>query len=438
MSTPRRASHPLLRTVQSHENGSSAGITSVCSAHPWVLEAALRQASRRGALLCIESTSNQVNQHGGYTGMTPGGFARHLESLMRDLGVDPADVVTGGDHLGPYPWRARNARQAMAEAGELIRRCAEAGYGKLHLDASMACADDPRREDGSLDTKRIAQRTAELCEIAEEASRLAGRRQPLYVIGTEVPAPGGAEADEPEVHPTTVSDVKETVEAVRTAFSARGLHGAWERVAAVVVQPGVEFGDSHVLDYDRRRAASLCRYIETLPGLVYEAHSTDYQNAAALKAMVEDHFVILKVGPALTFAFREAVLALERIEVESLSLKRGVSLSRLGETLESVMVKNPEHWDSYYRGEDAALFRRYGYSDRIRYYWARDEVQSRLDALLDNLSRRPIPLTLISQYLPGQYRKVRLGKMAPKPEELIRGRIDDVLDDYFGACGSSG
>ena len=370
--------------------------------------------------------------------MTPGDFARRLEGSMRKVGVDPGGVVVGGDHLGPYPWRTGTSRQAMAEAGELVRCCVEAGYGKIHLDASMPCADDPRQRDGSLDTKRIAERTAELCEIAEEASRLGGGRQPLYVIGTEVPAPGGAESDEPELHPTAVSDVEQTIEAVRDAFCSRGLERAWERVTAVVVQPGVEFGDSHVVDYDREKAASLSRYIEALPALVYEAHSTDYQSAAALKAMVEDHFAILKVGPALTFAFREAVLALERIEVEWLGARRGVSASRLGEALESVMVRNPEHWHSYYRGPDARWLRRYSYSDRVRYYWSREEIRSSVDRLLGNLSLRPIPLTLVSQYLPVQYGKIRQGTMAPRPEELIRGRIDDVLNGYFDACGPSG
>lgn len=38
--------------------------------------------------------------------------------------------------------------------------------------------------------------------------------------------------------------------------------------------------------------------------LVFEAHSTDYQTKEAYKQLVHDHFAILKVGPALTFAMR--------------------------------------------------------------------------------------------------------------------------------------
>lgn len=69
-----------------------------------------------------------------------------------------------------------------------------------------------------------------------------------------------------------------------------------------------------VHEYHREEAQTLSRFIEAQPGLVYEAHSTDYQSREALRALVEDHFAILKVGPALTFAFREAVFALAAIE----------------------------------------------------------------------------------------------------------------------------
>src|SRR5260370_6422287 len=44
-----------------------AGIYSICSAHPWVLEAAMRQALEDETPLLIESTSNQVDQYGGFT-----------------------------------------------------------------------------------------------------------------------------------------------------------------------------------------------------------------------------------------------------------------------------------------------------------------------------------------------------------------------------------
>jgi D-tagatose-1,6-bisphosphate aldolase subunit GatZ/KbaZ len=96
------------------------------------------------------------------------------------------------------------------------------------------------------------------------------------VIGTEVPVPGGAKVFEEGVAVTTVNGVEETVAVTRAAFRAVGLEAAWERVRAVVVQPGVEFGDEFVLAYRPEAARDLTRWIEAAPGLVYEAHSTDY------------------------------------------------------------------------------------------------------------------------------------------------------------------
>jgi D-tagatose-1,6-bisphosphate aldolase subunit GatZ/KbaZ len=54
--------------------------------------------------------------------------------------------------------------------------------------------------------------------------------------------------------------------------------------------------------------------------------------------LVEDHFGILKVGPALTFAFREALFSLEYIEQEMLRTKDKEKLSRLQITIENEML----------------------------------------------------------------------------------------------------
>ena len=58
-----------------------AGVFSVCSAHPLVLRTALRSAREAGTPVLVESTVNQVNPDGGYTGMRPADFQRFLEEL---------------------------------------------------------------------------------------------------------------------------------------------------------------------------------------------------------------------------------------------------------------------------------------------------------------------------------------------------------------------
>jgi D-tagatose-1,6-bisphosphate aldolase subunit GatZ/KbaZ len=235
-----------------------------------------------------------------------------------------------------------------------------------------------------------------------------------------------------------VEDVKQTIELTRRAFGREDIEGAWERVMAVVVQPGVEFGDDFVLTYDAQAAEGLSRFIEALPGLIFEAHSTDYQPRPSLQAMVRDHFAVLKVGPALTFAFREMIFALAAIEHELLGESGSADHSNILEVLEVAMREHPAHWQEHYQGtpEEQAFARKYSLSDRIRYYWGDAKVQSALDRLMRNVGATPIPLTLLSQFTPSQFARVGEGALENAPEALILDRIDQVLRDYDAACNS--
>jgi D-tagatose-1,6-bisphosphate aldolase subunit GatZ/KbaZ len=427
--------HWLRDIADRNRQQEAVGLFSVCSAHPQVLQAAMRQALASESMLSVESTSNQVNQFGGYTGLTPAQFTEYLHSIAQRVGFLKERILLGGDHLGPYPWRREISQIALAKASELVRACVLAGYVKIHLDASMGCADDPA---GPLRDEVVAQRAAQLCSAAENACAElpAGAPAPVYVIGTEVPVPGGEKAagQAPEV--TRVENMQRTLEISRAVFHARGLDNAWERVIGLVVQPGVEFGDTHVFDYDRRKARPLSANLPASPPLVYEAHSTDYQTPAALREMVEDHFAILKVGPWLTFAFRETVFALSSIEQEWLGGHKGIRTSGVRQALEAAMLANPVHWKAYYSGDEPGLqfARQYSYSDRCRYYWPEASVQKELERLLANLSRAEIPLTLLSQCLPQQYESVRAGVIPSRPENLIEDRIRQVLRQYSDAC----
>ncbi len=163
------------------------GIPSICSGHPLVIEAAMLQARDNRASLLIEATCNQVNHQGGYTGLTPSAFRDMVHDIARRVGYPLDDIVLGGDHLGPSPWRRLPADEAMAEAEAMVAAYAAAGYEKLHLDTSMGCEDEPEQLGDAL----TAERAARLARVSEPVAAGAGRA-PYYVIGTEVPAPGGA------------------------------------------------------------------------------------------------------------------------------------------------------------------------------------------------------------------------------------------------------
>jgi D-tagatose-1,6-bisphosphate aldolase subunit GatZ/KbaZ len=421
-----------MRTLfRDNRAGNARGIYSVCSAHPLVLDAAFAQASADKSLLLIEATCNQVNQDGGYTGLTPSGFRDYVHSIAAGAGFPLERLILGGDHLGPNPWRSLSVAPAMEKASAMVHAYAQAGFAKIHLDASMRCADDPT----VLTDAEIAERAARLCKVAEDASAQSSIH-PVYVIGTEVPVPGGAQG-ELEIAVTSPASVQKTLEVHRHAFERHGLSSAWERVVGVVVQPGVEFGDETIADYIPQHAAELSQWILSAEGIVFEAHSTDYQTADSLRHLVRDHFAILKVGPELTFALREAVFGLAHIEEEWIA---DADRSKIRAIFDRVMVEDPRNWQGYYRGDahQLRLARAYSLSDRIRYYWPNGEVSAALSLLIENLLHRPAPLPLVAQFLPFQSEAIRRGEIVNEPCAIIRHRVRQVLARYSQACGLSG
>ena len=282
----------LREIVALNRAGRHAGIPSWCTAHRETLQAILRFHRDNEDPILIEATCNQVNQDGGYTGMTPADFRGFVHGLAQEQGIDRRRIVLGGDHLGPSPWRALGARAAMAKAGDMVRSYVQAGFTKIHLDASMACADD-----GTLAEEEIAARAASLAAMAERHAAGAGL---LYVIGTEVPKPGGETERLGGLAVTEPQAMLRTYELHRSAFLRDGLSAALARVIGIVVQPGVDFGNSQIFAFDRPAAARLSAAVSELPDAVFEAHSTDYQTGRALSDLVASHFAILKVGPELT------------------------------------------------------------------------------------------------------------------------------------------
>ncbi|TFF25610.1 tagatose-bisphosphate aldolase [Jiella endophytica] len=402
------------------------GIASVCSAHPLVLRAALRHARERAGPVLVEATCNQVNHRGGYTGMTPAGFVDLVGRIAREERCPPKQILLGGDHLGPNPWRARPAEEAMAEAETMVAAYAGAGFRKLHLDCSMGCAGEPP----ALDDETTARRAARLAKIADDVCREAGGAMPRFILGTEVPPPGGADHVLDGVEPTAPDAARETIAVHRRVFQVAGLGEAFDRVTGIVVQPGVEFGNRNVVRYDREKAADLCRVLDEEPGLVFEAHSTDYQGAAPLGALVEDGFLILKVGPELNFVLREALYALDLIASDLLP---GYGDRPLMRAMEAAMQADPAGWQRHYKGDgaEARFLRHYSLSDRIRYYWPSPEAEAAVERLTAALTGVKLPLPLLWQHMPAAE---HFADRPLDPQELLIWRVMRSLDVYQAAA----
>jgi D-tagatose-1,6-bisphosphate aldolase subunit GatZ/KbaZ len=390
------------------------------------VEAAARQALADGGPVLVEATCNQVNHMGGYTGRRPAEFRCDVMAVAAEAGLPGERVLLGGDHLGPSPWRDLPAPQAMRSAAETVAAYVAAGYQKIHIDTSMGCLGEPEQLEDDL----VAARAAQLVAVAEEQATLAGT-SPSYVVGTEVPTPGGAHQQIRALAPTAPASVAATLEAHRAAFTRQGVPAAFERVIAVVVQPGVEFDMGKVVLYDRAPASALPGMLAGADGLAFEAHSTDYQPAYALRQLVEDGFAVLKVGPGLTFAMREALYGLDHAAI---AMGRPPERS-LARAMEEEMTARPGHWSAYYTGseDERRMWRHFSYSDRIRYYWPAPGPRRAVRELFEFFADAPVPEVLVSQYLPSLVSRVRQGELAPLARPLVVAAVRDVLANYAAA-----
>ena len=423
--------HPLREMLDRRARGELCGIPSYCTANELALEAALIRAKELDQPVLIEATANQVNQFGGYTGMKPRDFYNRVLDMAKAAGLPEERLILGGDHLGPLTWQDEPEATAMPKAEELVYAFTRAGFTKIHLDTSMKLADDP---EGPLATRTVARRGIRLYAACMRAygELLAENPEavrPVFVIGSEVPIPGGAQESEDALAVTRPQAFRDTVETYRRCFQEAGLEEGWKDVIAVVVQPGVEFGDDQVFLYDRENARDLCGAPADFPGIVFEGHSTDYQTAKCLRAMVEDGIAILKVGPALTYGLREALFALSLMERE---LVPPEAQAYFPEVLEREMLDHPGNWMKHYHGSwhETQLARKYSFSDRARYYINLPRVQAAIDRLFDNLGKTPIPMNMLHQYMPCQFEAIREGRLENAPRALALYGVMQFMRDY--------
>ncbi|PMQ01042.1 MAG: hypothetical protein CBR30_08090 [Dictyoglomus sp. NZ13-RE01] len=395
----------------------SKRLISICTSNFKVLESVFRYFKEKDTYFLIESTSNQVNQFGGYTGLKPKDFVYKINNLSQKFSFNKFFI--GLDHGGTYPWRNLEISSAMQNAKTLIKESVESGYRKIHLDASY-----PLRGELSLSIEEIVKREVELLIIAEETAQNYNMN-PIYVIGTDVPRPGGNISEKPKVTPN--SEIYEMIDAFKKELSKNSLDKVWDRIVAIVVNLGIEFGDENIYEYSSEETKELITVLDSNKDLVFEAHSTDYQPLKSLKEMAKNGVGIFKVGPALTFAYRSALFSLAHIE--KILFKN--STSNFIETLFSLLKEDNRFYKEYY-GENIDINKVvFSFLDRWRYYYENEKIQNSLKMMFKNFEDKNIPLPLIYEYFPDQFEKVQEKFLKPIMEDLIFGRIQDVLDKYY-------
>lgn len=412
----------LRQIIARNRAGEAIAIPSVCTAHPDALEASLTLAETLDRPIVVEATSNQVNQDGGYTGLTPAAFIRFVTDIAARADVSRTRILFGGDHLGPQAWRKLPAEQAMDKAHQMVADYAAAGFTKIHLDCSEGCAGEPAQLPDEITATRSAALAATALQHAPDPRTL------LFVIGTEVPPPGGARADDHgDIPPTTPESTKATLAAHCDAFQAAQI--PLDRIGGLVVQPGVEFSPMEVHHLPLARDPHLLDALKDWPGLCLEAHSTDYQHAEAYPRLARLGFAFQKVGPALTFAWREALYALDTIRTQN-GWASGPSLA---ETMEQVMLANPAHWQAHIHGTsaDPRTERHFGLADRIRYYWPATRAQEAVQNLLADLDGKRMPDPMLLAHFRADEIATARAKAYPLPRALALARVQTALSPYF-------
>ena len=429
--------NPLKKIVERQKAGEKIGIYSCCSSNPYVLEAALLYAKKTNSPLLIESTANQVDQFGGYSGMTPQKFREYVEGMAKNIGYDTNKLFLGGDHLGPLTFVNNNETEAMELAKTLIHDYVLAGFSKIHIDTSMKVKDDDPNT--RLSDEVIARRGAILAKVVKEAyqellEHNSNAYEPVLIVGSEVPIPGGQMGESVDsLSVTRVEDFKQTYDTFERVFKEYGVSDMFEKIIGFVVQPGIEEKDSGCVEYDRSKAKELTHYLQGYKNIVFEGHSSDYQTKYKLKELVEDGVAILKVGPGLSYKAREGLYALAYAEKE-LYHGREANQSHFIEVLDEVMLEDGKYWEKYYQGseEERLLKRKYSFSDRSRYYMNHPRVKEAIAKLFDNM-KDGVPNHLLSQFFPKQYTKVREGEIENNPMSLVVDRIQETIEEYVFA-----
>ena len=407
-------SEVLRDIIQRNRAGHAVAIPSVCSSQADVILASLLRAQTLDRPIVIEATSNQVNQDGGYTGMRPSDFMAFVNGIAKDAGVDRERIQFGGDHLGPQAWRSENSDSAMAKAHQLVAGYAQAGFSKIHLDCSEGCAGEPAQLDDEITSRRSADLARTCANMADDL---------MFVVGTEVPPPGGARTDESgDIAPTSPDAARATLAIHRDQFGDMA-----PQIGGLVVQPGVEFSPMQIHHLPIAKDPKLIPAIADWPSVCLEAHSTDYQHPQVFPRLAALGFAFQKVGPALTLAYRQALYSLDIVRSFSSGSER-----KLPHALETAMLDDPRYWQGHYQGgaDQLKLQRHFGLADRIRYYWPVHSVKVAVQQLFDDLPRQ-IPDPILWQVFSQPVLDRADALSGTQAQRLVRAQIQLALDPYF-------
>lgn len=394
------------------------GIPSFCTANFDVIDIIFKFAKLNQFPILLESTSNQVNQDGGYTGLKPKNFKNKIYKVASKYKIRKQKLFLGGDHLGPLPWKKLKESKAMENAKELVKQYVNAGFKKIHLDTAILCLNQKK-----LSREEVVSRCAKLIKHIPKKKL----NSIFFVVGTEVPAAGGGDNVRPIV--TKMNNIKKDYLSYRK-FISKFLSNK-NQTFGLVVDPGIGF-KNRTLTKSNFKKINQKKNFSLKNNFVFEAHSSDYQSLADLKKLCNKNFKFIKVGPELTYFYMRAILFMEKVE-RNIFFKS----SNLKEVLSSQMDKNKKYWYKYYSKTkyDTEFLKLNSFLDRARYYWDNKNVNQSKKILFKNVNSLKKTEFNFLFNLNSKEIKFKKGKKLSNVSFLIFQFLKDSLIKYYWACG---
>ena len=396
-------------------------VPSFCTSNIEVLKIIILYCKRKKLPCLIESTSNQVNQFGGYSGKTPQEFYNNIKKILKKNNFSSRNFYMGGDHLGPLPWKKKNEKTAVNNSVQLINKCLDSNYSKIHVDTSIKCINDK-----IINHSIIFDRTKYILQNSKLKKKLG---KTFLIIGTEVPLSGSNEKG--KIKLTQINqinlEVKKFKDLLKTLYKKKLKFG-------LVIEPGMRFMHNSIqkpnfANFEPKRK------ISKKNNFVYEAHSTDYQPLGVLIKLVKNNFKFLKVGPELTYNYSRSLFLMEKIEKKYLKN----NFSKIKDNIMSTMLKDKKYWKDYYSGSSLKVKKLILNSklDRMRYYLNKHKIKISINKLKKNINS--LSSEKIKKYLLSKENKTLFDKKLVKNLsnfDLINLiYISKCLNRYYRACG---
>jgi D-tagatose-1,6-bisphosphate aldolase subunit GatZ/KbaZ len=396
-------------------------LPSFCTANFLVLKTLLIFCKKNKLPALIESTSNQVNQFGGYSNNKPKDFIKKINGLIESLKINKKTIYFGGDHLGPLPWKNYKSSFALKNSIKLIDLYLKANYQKIHIDTSIQCKDDKLITD-----KKIFARTEYILKNLINKKKL---KKIFFVFGTEVPFAGGN--DKKKFKITENNKIIADYQNFSKLLNSEKLSS---KDFALVIEPGMKFKNNSITK-PKFKSFEINKKFSKKNKFYFEAHSTDYQDLETLNKLVKNNFKILKVGPELTYNLVKSFLFMQKIEKIFLRKK-----SNFRKIIIKKMFVNNLYWKDFFKkGSKKQLEKNLlnSFYDRTRYYLSNNDVMNSIKILEININK--IKQEEIIRLLKKETDKKNITNLKNFKnnnfQHIISAFLDRIFLKYYKACG---